>query len=62
MAKVPSRDVKPTVKMFGKISPVTVVKYEVVVSKKTLFADESTLSQPESPSTNLLFSLIMEQL
>lgn len=62
MAKVPSRDVEPTVKMFGKISPATIMKSEVVVSKKTLFTDKSTLSQLKSPSTSPLLPLTMEQL
>jgi hypothetical protein len=48
--------------MFGKISPATIMKSEVVVSKKTLFTNESTLSQPESPSTSPLLPLTMEQL
>jgi hypothetical protein len=48
--------------MFGKISPATIMKSEVVVSKKTLFTDKSTLSQLKSPSTSPLLPLTMEQL
>lgn len=44
LAKVPLRDVKPIMKIFGKISVVTVVKSEVLVSKKRTFVDESISS------------------
>jgi len=62
LAKIPLRDVEPIMKIFGKISAVTVVKSEVVVSKKGPFVDESTSSQLESPSTNSLLPLIIEHI
>jgi hypothetical protein len=62
LAKIPLRDVEPIMKIFGKISAVTVVKSEVVVSKKGPFVDESTLSQLESPSTNSILPLIIEHI
>jgi hypothetical protein len=62
LVKVPLTDIESTVKMFGKIYVITIVKFEFVVSKKRPFADESTLSQPKLPSTSLLLPLIMDQL
>jgi hypothetical protein len=48
--------------MFGKISIVIVGKYKVMVSKKIPFTDELTSYPLESPSSNSLLPIIMEQL
>jgi len=60
MAKVPLFDNEPTIKMYGKILVVIVVKSEVMVSKKRSYHEESTSSKHETPRTNPLLPLIIE--
>jgi hypothetical protein len=49
IAKVPLFDSESTIKMYGKISIVIVVKSEVMVSKKRSYPEESTSSKHETP-------------
>jgi hypothetical protein len=55
--KISLHDSEPTIKMYGKISAVTVIKSEAVVSKTRLNLQQSTSSQFETPQTTL-YSLL----
>jgi hypothetical protein len=55
--KISLHDSELTIKMYGKISAVTVIKSEAVVSKKRLNLQQSTSSQFETPQTTL-YSLL----
>jgi hypothetical protein len=62
MAIVPLHDNEPIVKIYSKVSTITVVKSEVVISKKRSHPKKSTSSQPKTPQTSPLLSLIIEKL
>jgi hypothetical protein len=49
MDKTSLHDSEPTIKIYEKISNVTVVKFKVVVSKKRSHPEESNSSQPDQP-------------
>jgi hypothetical protein len=52
MDKVPLHDSKLIIKMYGKILVKTLVKFEVMVSKKRLHPGEFTFYQTKTPQTN----------
>jgi hypothetical protein len=52
MAKIPLHDSKPIISMHGKILVITLVKFEVMVSKKRLHPREFIFYQPKTPQTS----------
>ena len=55
--KISLHDSELTIKMYGKISAVTVIKFEVVVGRKRSNLQQSTSSQFETPQTTI-YSLL----
>jgi hypothetical protein len=53
MMKISLHDSELPIKMYGKITVVTVIKSEAVVSKKRLNLQQSTSSQFKTPQTTL---------